>query len=352
MYGAKTTLYEILGVPRDATANDIARAWRSFRASLTDDTVPPDARRAALIKDAYEILSDPARREAYDRSLRAPQVVIAKAANHIQPLYFAIGLLVLALGAAGFYATRPRPNPPDRTRSLAEITTHASAAIARINAVDMAGNSSPLGLAFAIGEGVMATSCVGIEPGMELRVHIVPRHVQARVMTADEQRGLCKLASAGTGGWPLAFAGGDPRPGEKVFAAKVNAVGEATLVEGTFKRAFDDGAVRRYETSLPPLPDGRGGPLLDSTGRVVAVATLSPIDGKSQFVGIPRGWSAVPAPATMQKPAARVAPAADSAAAVKGEEASAPPKGRRVSKEREEAIGQAFRPSPSVPDDR
>ena len=138
MYGAKTTLYEILGVPRDAKANDIGRAWKSFRTSQTDDTVPPDARRAALVKDAYEILSDPARREAYDRSLRAPQVVIAKASRHIQPLYVAIGLLVLALGAAGFYATRPRPDPLDRTRSLAEITTHASAAIARINAVDVA----------------------------------------------------------------------------------------------------------------------------------------------------------------------------------------------------------------------
>ena len=352
MYGAKTTLYEILGVPRDAKANDIGRAWKSFRASQTDDTVPPDARRAALMKDAYEILSDPARREAYDRSLRAPQVVIAKASRHIQPLYVAIGLLVLALGAAGFYATRPRPDPLDRTRSLAEITTHASAAIARINAVDMAGKSSPLGLAFAIGEGVMATSCVGIEPGMELRVHIVPRHVQARVMTADEQRGLCKLASAGTGGWPLAFAGGDPRPGEKVYAAKVNAVGEATLVEGTFKRAFDEGAMRRYETSLAMLPDGRGGPLLDSAGRVVAVATLSPSDGKSHFVGIPQGWTAVPALATTQKaPAAKAEPATDSAAAPEGEEARAPRKGRRVSKEREEAIGKAFRPPPSVPDD-
>ena len=351
MYGAKTTLYEILGVPRDATASDIGRAWRSFRASQTDDTVPPDARRAALTKDAYEILSDPARREAYDRSLRAPQVVIAKAASHIQPLYFAFGLLVLALGAAGIYATRPRPNPLERTRSLAEITTHASAAIARINAVDMAGKSWPLGLAFAIGEGVMATSCVGIEPGMELRVHIVPRHVQARVMTADEQRGLCKLASAGTGGWPLAFAGGDPRPGEKVYAAKVNAVGEATLVEGTFRRAFDEGAVRRYETSLPLLPDGRGGPLLDSAGRVVAVSTLSPNDGKSHFVGVPQGWNAGPTPATTQKAAPKVAPAGDSAAPTEGEEARAPTKGRRVSKEREEAIGKAFRPPPSVPDD-
>lgn len=350
MYGAKTTLYEILGVARDAKATDIARAYNKFRASLLDDTVPPDARKAVLVKDAYEILSDPARRGAYDESLRAPKVVIAKAASRVSPLHLAIAAGVVVFAALAWYLLRPKAQPWDRTRSLAELTTHASAAVSRINSLDLSGKSAPLGLAFSIAEDVMATSCAGISPGMELRVNVVPRHVQARVMMADEERGLCKLAAAGTGSWPLAFAGGAPRAGEKVYATRVNAVGEATLAEGTVKRVLDEGPRRVFETTLPLPPEGRGGPLLDSGGRIVAIATATLANDPIRFVGIPPAWASEPR-ATAKEPAVPKAVEEAASPSAPGGKGASPPKGTKASKERQDAIEKAFRPPPSVPDD-
>ena len=62
--------YEVLGVSRDATQEEIKRAFRRKARETHPDANPGDAaaehrfREAAL---AYEVLSDPQRRAAYDR---------------------------------------------------------------------------------------------------------------------------------------------------------------------------------------------------------------------------------------------------------------------------------------------
>jgi molecular chaperone DnaJ len=71
-------LYAILGVPRDATAEQIKRAYRKLARELHPDTNPdPGAEeRFKQVTVAYEILSDPERRLSYDTygDPRGPQM--------------------------------------------------------------------------------------------------------------------------------------------------------------------------------------------------------------------------------------------------------------------------------------
>lgn len=62
--------YEILGVPRDADAEEIKRAYRRMAMKHHPDRNPGDPSAEARFKEcaeAYEVLSDPERRARYDR---------------------------------------------------------------------------------------------------------------------------------------------------------------------------------------------------------------------------------------------------------------------------------------------
>jgi curved DNA-binding protein CbpA len=76
--------YVVLGVPQDADADTIRRAFRALARRYH-----PDAGRGSSVDrfrqivTAYETLTDPIRRQAYDRSLgsRRPRTV-----EHVEPL--------------------------------------------------------------------------------------------------------------------------------------------------------------------------------------------------------------------------------------------------------------------------
>lgn len=59
--------YDILGVKKDASPDDIKRSFRRLAHQHHPDKVGGDAERFKEINQAYQVLSDPAKREQYDR---------------------------------------------------------------------------------------------------------------------------------------------------------------------------------------------------------------------------------------------------------------------------------------------
>ena len=67
---AKRDFYEVLGVSRDVAEGDIKKAYRRLAMKFHPDRNPDDADAEAQFKEAkeaYEILSDPQKRAAYDQ---------------------------------------------------------------------------------------------------------------------------------------------------------------------------------------------------------------------------------------------------------------------------------------------
>src|SRR5690348_2439128 len=70
--GPGPDLYQLLGVARDASHQEIALAWRRRARDEHPDARPADADapgRFRALAEAWQVLGDPARRAAYDRAL-------------------------------------------------------------------------------------------------------------------------------------------------------------------------------------------------------------------------------------------------------------------------------------------
>jgi molecular chaperone DnaJ len=75
--GPGPDLYQLLGVARGASREEIAQAWRRRARAEHPDSRPRDtaaADRFRALAEAYQVLSDPARRAAYDRALAREQL--------------------------------------------------------------------------------------------------------------------------------------------------------------------------------------------------------------------------------------------------------------------------------------
>jgi len=70
--GPGPDLYQLLGVPREASREEIPQAWRRRARAEHPDSRPGDAAapvRFRALAGAWHVLSDPARRAAYDQAL-------------------------------------------------------------------------------------------------------------------------------------------------------------------------------------------------------------------------------------------------------------------------------------------
>lgn len=308
MASAPTTLYDILGVPRSADPTAIRRAYERHVRELQKDTTAPDPRREAKVREAYEVLSDPGRRDEYDRSL----IVVVKKKAGKGLVAVAVGLAVVMAGAV-VLLNRPPPKPPEAPARTAEaILSGLHGSVGRLEAIDMSGTMRALGVGVQFEKGTLVASCQGLPPGAQLLVHVPPRALPARVSMAEEQLGLCKVIAEQISGEPVRFTGLVPNVGDDVYTLGVDAKGEALLTKGTLLRVQSEGPLRRYEADI--RPQAAGATLLSRQGEIVAVALATPA-GALRFTAPPAGWLAEKpkpeaAPAKPADPAPEAAPGA------------------------------------------
>jgi len=289
MYGGKDTLYDVLGVHRSAQPGDLVRAYRTKRAQMLVGSAADDPQ-AALVHEAYEVLSDPQKRAAYDASLRGdaflrPERPVIKNAPKYG-LIAGVVVVVLVLLVWWRWSAGPAATIPQ------EIVASVARAVGRVERLDMQGHSTLLGHAFAIEQGVMVTSCNPTVANTQLVVAFGPRRASAQSSQPDKRRPICRLTVVSAGSWPLAISRDEPKAGDKVFAAVIKSNGDADIVEGKVKALLATDGGRAVEVSVPVLPAMQGAPLLDADGKVLGMLTLQHGFGAGKNIALPAAWIA------------------------------------------------------------
>jgi hypothetical protein len=351
---AKKTLYDVLGLPRDAMALDVGLAYQK-RMEALERAPAQDASELALVKTAHEVLSNPKRRAAYDATLvtesekaaakeqAAPDIVLEPAEDEesggrrIPPVGIAIAAVaILIIGIFGYRALRtpapppkaveaeenaapapPPPPPVPQKKSAAAILAQAQASVARLQSFEMSGRAVPLGLAVALEPTAMITTCHGIPAGSQLVASFGAQTRSATMNINDELLDLCRIGIAPPAVPALAVATDEPKAGDPVYALGANASGDLALTEGTVQALMPDARGKMLQLSMPIAPNGSGGAVFDAYGRLVGIATTSHGHGASVSLAIPASWIAQmrsrpqappesqPSPAAQQPPQAQ-----------------------------------------------
>jgi curved DNA-binding protein CbpA len=117
--GPDDDLYQLLGVPREASREEIAQAWRRRARDEHPDARPADAGapgRFRALAGAWQVLGDPARRAAYDRALARERPPTIRVTVRHQPGPDGVAPLVrmpgppLRAGPVRIEASRPAPS--------------------------------------------------------------------------------------------------------------------------------------------------------------------------------------------------------------------------------------------------
>lgn len=321
MSAAKKTLYEILGVPRDANDIDIGLAHAKHHAQLQDAT-PQDPGAQSLLHQAYEVLADPRRRAAYDASLlsaaersaaaqQPPDLVLeaddtgerARRKKALLPMLAGAAIAVLA---AIFLLRSPKPPVPrldavveapkpaaplpPKPRSTPEILADAVTSSGKVLGYEMSGRAVPIGLAMSVDAGTMVTTCHGLAAGSKIIVQVGSETLAADLTITDETLDLCRLSVPGFTTRPLAIATDEAKAGDRIFAVGMNQRGELALTEGTIKKVMTVPAGNVLEVSMPIAPAGSGGPVFNEFGKVVGIATTPHAYGSNLHIVLPISW--------------------------------------------------------------
>jgi curved DNA-binding protein CbpA len=114
-----TTLYDVLGLSRQADAAQVEHGYRIMMAALTSDggdvRYQQDMIRAKAIREAHAILSSPARRSAYDEKLRIKERINYEVVATPDTPWMKFAVLgVIVVLCLGYYKIRTRQMEVER----------------------------------------------------------------------------------------------------------------------------------------------------------------------------------------------------------------------------------------------
>ena len=256
MAAPKQNLYQILGIDHDANELDIGLAYQRRNYELDRDGKTDD-NSVALIRQAFEVLSDPKRRAAYDATLttqrekaaaalqaQAPDLVLdggeeeaEEKKNLLLPIAAAVAIVAVGLyfvfkpaaespqAQAPAEAAPPKPAapPPPQALDAQQILGNASFNAGQLLSYEMSGRAVPVGLVIAVEPNAVVTTCHGI-PGNSQPVVKVGKDANSATMTvSDEELDLCKLTVANLVVRPVTVAQEEAKVGDKVFVLGANA---------------------------------------------------------------------------------------------------------------------------------
>ena len=277
------TLYQVLGVSRNARLPEIVRAYSRLKAEEEREDVAPDPQRHGMAQVAHDTLTDPDKRAEYDKSLGLlgqPKAAPRKRKGRGGLVGFALVAIAAAAGAAWYFVMRPATGPappPAAAVTPQQIADEVGQHVGRVQGALMSGEVRELGAAVGIASGEMVTTCRGIEPGMQLSVKSGEVDAKAEVARANADLDLCTLAVKGAG------AGVKLRPGVPAPSEKLHAITVASAKPGVLGVSV----VRAIQNPAGPVleikagaPLANGTPLFDSQARLVGiVVTPHTFDG-------------------------------------------------------------------------
>lgn len=101
--------------------------------------------------------------------------------------------------------------------------------------------------------------------------------IQAKIVDASADGDYAVLAIS-TNVKPIALRGGQPKPGERLYAIGAPLGLSGSIVDGLMSQARTKGSTEVYQISTPITHGNSGGPVLDSRARVIGIAS-SGIEG-------------------------------------------------------------------------
>ena len=322
----KRTLYDILGIPADAGPEQILHAYREHTQAPAAEHRSSDER--ALVKEAFGILSNPARRSAYDASLaRQPELArVAPPADNIfdpppsrrWPLWLAAGLVVAGIT----YACQSRKSTPaapapvvvervvivngqaqpqaepavvpataSSTRSTEDLFALLAPSTAMVLAPNKAKGRISQGSGVVIDQGTLITNCHVTEDATDIEVRIGGESYAARVNVADHEFDLCRLSVPGLSAPAVQIGSVNAvRTGQKVLALGAPKGLELSFSEGIVAslREVDEGTI--IQTTAPISPGSSGGGLFTASGELIGIITRTHRFGQNLNFAVPADW--------------------------------------------------------------